>query len=124
MKWFTVLFSLFILTIVLLADLGMLPGLLHSIYDFPSGDKAGHLILFGLLNYFVTSTVLRSQLNRTPGKLAVTTGLILGLLIAIEESSQKYFSTHTSNVVDLIASILGVIIGGGGALLWHKKRPS
>jgi hypothetical protein len=41
-KWIALCFILFILVIVLLADLGIIPGFLAGLYNFPNGDKVGH----------------------------------------------------------------------------------
>ena len=54
MKRLAVLFTFLILLIIILADLGGLPRGLRIFYDFPFGDKLGHLVLYGLLNFFIT----------------------------------------------------------------------
>jgi polysaccharide biosynthesis protein VpsQ len=54
MKYIAVIFFIFIIIVIVLADNGSLPHSIHTIYDIPHGDKLGHFILFGLLNFFVT----------------------------------------------------------------------
>ena len=54
-KWLlvlTFLFTVFIIAIVIGANAGKFPDLLKPLYDFPNGDKVGHLILFGILSFF------------------------------------------------------------------------
>lgn len=102
MKYIAIIFSIFIITIVVLADLDKL-GPLHRIYDFPYGDKAGHVIFFGLLNYFITRACLSSPRVQNRTKFALAVGLVLALFIAAEEWSQKYFSART---FDLLSSWL------------------
>ena len=46
MKYLAVLFTLFIIAIIVLADKNALPPFIRAIYDFPNGDKVGHFILF------------------------------------------------------------------------------
>ena len=61
MKWITVLFTLFILQVILWANTGTMPGALEMIYDFPNGDKVGHFILFGTLSFLVNKTTICFQ---------------------------------------------------------------
>lgn len=112
MKYLAILFTLFILAIIILADKNALPPFIHAIYDFPNGDKAGHFILFGLLNFILTLTFLRALPNRTRSRVTLSVGLILALAITLEEFSQRYFSSRTFDLIDLTASYIGVLVGG------------
>jgi VanZ family protein len=47
-------------------------------------------------------------------------GLILALFLALEEWSQRFFSTRTFDPVDLLASYLGLIVGG--YTVWRIKK--
>ena len=120
MKYAAVLFTIFIVLVIILADRGML-GPIHFIYDFPYGDKAGHFILYGLLDFFITLAFLRS-LPRLDRKLvALSISLILAVLIGAEEYSQKFFSTRTFDLIDLTASYIGLVVGGWVALNVRAK---
>ncbi len=115
MKYVAILFTVFIILVIVLADRGQL-GPIHFLYDFPYGDKLGHFILYGLLNFFLTLAFLR-PLHRFDRKLvALSIGLILALLIGAEEYSQKFFANRTFDLIDLLASYLGLIVGGWAAL--------
>jgi VanZ family protein len=107
MKWLTVLFTVFILVIIVLADTDRL-GLLKIINTLPLGDKLGHFLLYGILALLINLTLFRSLPSRTRTSIAVTSGLILALLIGIEEFSQQYFSSRTYSLSDLTAGYLGV----------------
>ena len=120
MKYIAIGFTIFILVVILLADRGQL-GFLYFIYDFPYGDKLGHFVLYGLLNFFLTRTFLSSGRTSSRNRVAFTTGLILAVLIGAEEWSQQFFSTRTFSLMDLLASYLGLIAGGWAAL--RIKRP-
>ena len=102
--------------------MGSLPHSITAIYDFPNGDKLGHFILFGLLDFFLTRAFLPSLPGRSPKLVALSIGLTLALLIALEEWSQKLFSTRTFDLIDLSASYLGLIVGGWVA--YKIKRDS
>jgi VanZ family protein len=123
MKYIAILFGLFILLVIVLADTQHLPRFIKVIYDFPYGDKLGHFILYGLLTFFVTMAFMSTFPNRTSKQVALWTGLVLALLIGLEEFSQRYFSSRTFDLIDLSASYLGVIVGGWVAY-WLKKRQS
>lgn len=112
MKYIAVLFLVFIIGIVILADTDHLPLFVHAIYDFPNGDKLGHFSLFGVLNFFLTRAFLSSLPTRPRGWVTLSVGLVLSLAITLEEFSQKYFSARTFSLMDLFASFLGVVVGG------------
>lgn len=112
MKYIAILFSIFILLVIALANQGSIPPFIKAIYDFPNGDKLGHFILFGLLNFFITYTLIRALPRFNSKLVALPIGLILALLIGIEEYSQRFFSTRTFDLIDLLASYIGVFVGG------------
>jgi VanZ family protein len=109
MKWLAILFTLFILLVIVLADMGVLAHYVGFVYSFPFGDKAGHFILYGILTLLIDLALFRSFPDRSPGKIAVRCGLVLALLIGLEELSQQYFSSRTFDLVDLTFSYLGVV---------------
>lgn len=121
MKYIAILFSIFILWVIVNADHGTLPPFIKAVYDFPNGDRVGHFILFGLLNFFLSQTFLRALPNRSPKRVVLSTGLILAVLIGAEEFSQRYFLTRTFDLIDLSMSYLGLIVGGWIALKLKKQ---
>ena len=108
MKWISILFALFILLIIILADMGKL-GILKLVNQIPFGDKAGHFILYGILTLLVDLALFQSLPNGSRTRIAMISGLILSLLIALEEFSQQFFPDRTFSLRDLAASLLGVI---------------
>jgi len=121
MKYISVLFFAFIIAIIILADNGSLPPFIRAIYDFENGDKLGHFILYGLLTFFVTQTFLSALPFKSRSWVTLSVGLILALGIALEEYSQRYFPSRTFDLVDLLASFLGVLVGG--LVAFKIKRP-
>ena len=109
MKWLTVLFTLFIILIIVLADTGNL-GIVGFIYHIPYADKLGHFILYGILVLLINLTLLRSNPSQSPNQIVLLSGLTLALLIGIEELSQQHFANRTFDLVDLSASYLGVVL--------------
>ena len=107
MKWLTVSFTVFIIVVIVLANNGKL-GSLHFIYNFPNGDKAGHFILFGILAFLLDQTFFQTLPHTDRKRIAVLVGLILALLIGLEEFSQKFVPERTFSLIDLFASYSGV----------------
>jgi VanZ family protein len=122
MKYISVLFLFFIIAIIILEDSGNLPHSVRAIYDFPNGDKLGHFILFGLLDFFITRAFLSSYPSKPRSWVALSVGLILALFIALEEWSQRFFSTRTSDILDLLASYAGVATFAFLAVFWKRPR--
>ena len=121
MKYFSILFTIFIISIIVLADNGNIPPFIRSLYDFKNGDKLGHFILYGLLAFFITRTFLSSLPSKSRSWVTLSIGLILALGIALEEWSQQFFSARTFDLIDLFASVLGVLVGSWVA--FKTKRP-
>ena len=108
MKWLTVLFTLFIILIIVLADTGNL-GRLAILNRIPFADKMGHFILYGILALLINPTLFRAVSFQTRKSVAILSGAILALLIGLEELSQRSFSHRTFDLIDLSASYLGMI---------------
>jgi len=123
MKWLTVLFTVFIIAVIILADNGKL-GSFHFIYDFPNGDKAGHFILFGILVFLLNLTFFQALPHARRKRVAVTIGIILALLIGLEEFSQKFIPARTFSLFDLFASYVGVILFSWLALKIKNPKDS
>ncbi len=121
MKYISVLFTIFIISVIVLADNGNIPPFIRSLYDFENGDKLGHFILYGILTFFITRTSLSSLPSKSRSWVTLSVGLILALGITLEEWSQQFFSARTFDLIDLLASFLGVLVGGW--LAFKIKRP-
>ena len=108
MKRLAILFGLFIIGVIILADLGDL-GPLHAIYDIPYGDKAGHFILYGILAFLIDLSLFQSLPAADRLRLAILSGLALAVLIGLEELSQNLFARRNPDVLDLAAGYLGLL---------------
>jgi VanZ family protein len=119
MKWVTLLFALLILLIILLADTGNL-GLIAQLNSFRYADKFGHFVLYGILALLINLTLFRGRPARSRTWIAVGSGLILAVLISLEELSQQYFANRTFSLADLAASYLGVGFFGWLSVIAQK----
>ena len=107
MKWLAILFGLFIIGVIVLADFGMLD-ILGFVNRIPYGDKIGHFILYGILTLLIGFALIRSFPSHRR-LLVFRIAIILALLIGLEEFSQLYFPNRSFDLVDLAFSYLGVI---------------
>lgn len=112
MKYLAAAFFIFIVAVVVMANTGALPAPLKALYDFPYGDKAGHLILFGIMNLLATWTFIRALPRRRPSLVALSVALILALGVTIEEYSQQFMPRRTFSYADLAFSYMGLLLGG------------
>lgn len=97
--------------IIIAADRRALPGWIMNLYDFPGGDKLGHLILFGGLTC-LTDLALRGRTLRLGIPLPVA-GVGIALLETIEETSLAFLPSRTVSLLDLGASYIGIALGIG-----------
>jgi polysaccharide biosynthesis protein VpsQ len=109
MRWLAILFTLFIILVIVLADAGVLVRYVGFIYEIPFGDKVGHFILYGILALLINLALFRSRPDENRLGLTVKCGLTLALLIGLEEYSQRYFASRTFDLIDLTFSYLGVL---------------
>ncbi len=121
-KWLllaTLLFSLLIVAIVILANLDQFPRPIEYLYNFPGGDKVGHFVLFGILSFLLNKSALSLFPNRIPFRLTLTVSLLLAIVIGLEEWSQSLFPARTMSLIDLLASYTGVAVF---ALLAYRTK--
>ena len=118
-KWLAVAFSIFIIVVIILADMGTLPGLIRGLYDFPNGDKLGHFILYGILSLLLNLAFTLHPSRNLP-RTIWTVSLVLALLIGLEEWSQSMFDSRTMDIVDLLASYAGVTIAA--FVVWRIRN--
>ena len=107
-KWAAILFALFIILIIVLADLGRL-GILAFLNRIPFGDKAGHFLLYGILVLLINLSLFRALPSQSRIRITLISGIVLTVLIGLEEFSQQFFARRSFDLVDLTFSYLGVI---------------
>lgn len=100
-------FTLFIIVIVVLADQGRLPGFVTVLISFPNGDKLGHFLLMGGLSLLVNLALPAGAHRRH-----ILALWLVALLVAVEEVSQSWFGTRHPDLVDLLASLAGILLLG------------
>ena len=87
----------------------------------PGGDFTGHLGLALLLSLAVNVGLSDARLfGRRIGPRAITVTLIGAL--ALEEFSQRYVPGRQVQLQDVVASLLGVLLGGLIVSAWSRRR--
>ena len=104
------------LSIVLLATLGAYLGLLNlDALTVPGIDKLLHFALYGALAFFAVSW----WAHRAPWSVLA----VLSVLATLEEAAQSLSALRSFSVVDLAATLLGILVCGGIAgRVVHKRR--
>ena len=119
MKRLAILFGLFIVGIIIFADLGELD-IVGFVTRLPYGDKIGHFALYGILTLLIDLAIISPVPSPRRGLLVLQVALVLALVIGLEEFSQRYFPSRTFDLVDLAFSYLGVIFFSLVALMIKK----
>ena len=121
-KWISVFLLFFVLLVVILADIGKMPRFIKILYNFPNGDKVGHFLLMGFLNFALLWTALASRADMKPASVIWAVSLSLAFFVTLEELSQQLFPRRTFSLLDLLFSYAGIAFFGYLASL-KKKTP-
>lgn len=105
----SLLFFLFLLWIIYLADTGRQSLFFDLVHGIPGGDKIGHAGLYGLLALMTSMALDCRSLPWTPRHLPAGTALV-GLFAVLEEMSQAFFATRTCDWTDLAADAVGLTV--------------
>jgi len=123
MKYIRILTAAFVLLFVFIifsADRGTMPRLIASLYDYPYGDKVGHIFLMGALSFLVNLNLACRRIR--VGRFRLLLGsLVIAVLIALEEISQSFFPHRHCDLSDLSASDLGIFLLGRLAVVVYNK---
>jgi VanZ family protein len=79
-------------------------------------DKIGHFLFWGGLSFFAIHFFYRTRWYWTV--------MMIGLVAAAEECSQKLFSSRSFELNDLLANIAGIVLLGIASALFRSIRAS
>lgn len=115
MRIVVALYAALLLTIVVLADLGVLAGLVVWMHEVPGADKLAHFV-FALGLGAVTARA--SERVVVLGPLRFPRGLLwVAPIVLLEELSQLFVPGRTFDLLDLAADATGAALGAWGSLL-------
>jgi polysaccharide biosynthesis protein VpsQ len=114
------LFGLFLILVVILADQGQVKAVFGFLYNFPYGDKVGHFGLYGILAFLLSLSFLPVRVRVLALK-PLRSSLILAGIVTLEEISQAFFPTRRADPLDLAASLAGIfLLSELGAILRNQ----
>lgn len=114
-------FLLFIITVIIYADKGILPRPISLIYSYAWGDKLAHFVLIGLLAFLVNLSLSAKRLKVFSSSVLLGSFLV-SIAVIIEEFSQLFISGRSFSLLDLTFDFLG--IAAAGWLLCRLCLPS
>jgi VanZ family protein len=120
MKRLTILFILFLIGVVLVADAGLGPKLFVFLDHIPGGDKTGHLALMGTLSFLVNRSLSAAR-TRVLSVRVLKGSLIVAVIVTLEEFSQLFLHNRGFSLVDLAADYVGIILFGQLAAYVTKR---
>jgi len=109
--YYTLAYLIFLILIITLADIGAFPWVFKSVRLIPFGDKICHLILIGLLSYFVNSALYCREIKIK--KFRILTGsLLITFPVLLEELSQVFLSSRNADITDALSDLAGIYLFG------------
>jgi len=117
---FSLLFFIFILWIIYLADTGQNSRFFELIHGVPFGDKIGHFILYGVLTFGVV-VATRFRVRKIASFTIFSGALYVTVFAVVEEVSQQFFAIRTLDGVDLFADGLGICLFSGLSYLLKQR---
>ena len=101
----------FIASIVYVADMRLCPGFFSWVAAMPHLDKVMHCILMGSLAW-VANIALRHHRVFWGSTHVLTGSLIILVIVAAEEYSQRWFPARSCDPWDLLADAIGISWAG------------
>jgi hypothetical protein len=107
----TIVFTIVIAWIVVIADIGLAPQLLNFIHSVPCGDLLGHFLLLGTLSLLVNLST-GAQTIRLAGAGVLLGSIVIAAIATLEECSQLWLEHRSFSLLDLAANYAGIILFG------------
>lgn len=121
-KWLAIAFSIFIVFIIIGADLGYLRFALRLVNRVDNLDKFLHFILIGTLTYLVTASLLENFPKVNINWIVLNSILFFLIVFTLEEISQGPIRGRDFSLGDLAANYLGIFTFGFFAWVQYRKK--
>lgn len=108
----------FILWIIIDADLGIENPFVQLVQQVPWGDKVGHLCIFASLTLLANYALSYSHFKLFEMEILTGSILVLGFALT-EEGTQSFFPTRTFDFGDILGDLLGIL--GASMLVYRQK---
>jgi VanZ family protein len=110
-KWLAVLYFLFLVMLVFMADQKQYQFIFRPVRQTPYADKVGHFLLMGLFS-FLLNLALSCRKIRVKGFSLLTGSLAVAVVVTLEEFSQRFVRYRTFDPVDLVFDYAGIFLFG------------
>ena len=121
LKWLAVIYVLFLVLLVFLADQKQYQFLFRFVRQTPYGDKVGHFVLMGLFSLILNLALSCGKIRL--GAFSLLAGsMVVAVIVTLEELSQIFVRYRTFDLVDLIFDYTGIFLFGQLALYLTKTR--
>lgn len=110
--------ALFVGGVIFCADAGLARGLFEWLDRHPGSDKAGHFLLVGGVAWTL-NRALRGRMIPLGFASVQAGGLVIAILMTLEEFSQLWIAGRKFDLGDLAANYAGVLVAG-----WLSPRHS
>lgn len=107
--------------IILCADKCLIPQYIQNMYNFPGGDKVGHVVLL-LLFSLITNLIFYTRKIKIKNNFIFMGSIIIFCLITIEEFSQIFIPSRSFDLLDLLCNYLGIILGDIMLRIIYRNR--
>jgi polysaccharide biosynthesis protein VpsQ len=118
LKWLAIAFTIFIVAVIALADLGRLRFLFRIMGRYENLDVLLHFILIGTLTFLVTASLIQTFPTKNLRMIVFVSIFFFLIFFTIEELSQIPIRGRSFSVKDLVANYLGILVFG--FLAWWK----
>ncbi len=123
LRLLAITFSIFIILLITLANIGIGWSFFNWVLQFPAADKIWHFFSIGLLTLLVNLAFQNKQLpllNRT----ILLGSMILVVVTSMEELSQIFISNRNFEILDLVCNYAGILIFGKVAVHVEQQAKS
>lgn len=100
------------------------PGTAYPRVDVPMADKLVHAFIYGVLGALCARALMAGG-RATGGRVLVLATLVAGLFGVTDEVHQAFVPRRSPDVRDVVADLLGALIGAGlmlGGRWWWSRR--
>ena len=119
-NFIAIAFLLFILFVILSANMGWKFFFFRYVDVLPFRDKMGHFLLVGTLSFFVNLLLSVRRIDFLKQKFLLGSFLVF-IFITIEEFSQIFLVRRSFDLIDLSANYLGILVFGNIAFWLCRK---
>lgn len=106
---FPALFFVFIMWIIVEADLDKGNVLIRLAHDVPLGDKMGHFLLYGLLALLLNWALDFRRVNIRARSFLLGSVIVFSFAV-VEEFTQLAFASRTFDLGDVMADVAGIYL--------------